>query len=187
MPSEPDPRKWPSEARVWLYKAGLTNVDIQRLGIYWNPRLERVVIPVRGDAGELLYWQARTLDATNPRKYLNPTVDKRRLVAKFRPPAAARPVLVLTEDLLSAYRVATRGGVNAWSLMGTKLNDHTATQIIRAGGSVYTWLDPDGAGQKGASEIRRALRAFGVAAQNIVSNKDPKLLARDEIVAALAV
>jgi hypothetical protein len=184
MPSEPDPSEWPLAARVWLYKAGLSNVDISRLGIYWNSRLERVVIPIRDDAGELLYWQARTLDPTNPRKYLNPAVDKRTLVAKFRPPSGDSTALVLTEDLLSAYRVS-RAGFEAWSLLGTKLNDHLAAQIVRGGRRVFTWLDPDDAGQTGAAEIRRELRAYCIPSTNVLSERDPKLLTRGEIIAKL--
>jgi hypothetical protein len=181
MPAEYEPHLWPLAARVWLYKAGLSNVEIQALGFYWNPRMQRVVMPVRNEAGEVIYWQARTLDRTNPKKYLNPHVDKSRLVARY----GSGPAVVLTEDLLSAYRIS-RAGFEGWCLLGTKLNDHIAAELLRDGRPVVVWLDPDGAGQKGASQIIKRLRAYGVSVRNVVSDKDPKLLSREEIKCRLA-
>ena len=176
MPAERDPRAWPLEARVWLYKAGISNAEIEALGFYWNPRMSRVVIPVHDEAGNAVYWQARTLDKTNPKKYLNPRVDKRRLVARYGDGAT----IVLTEDILSAYRVS-RVGVEGWCLLGTKITDYIATQLIRAGKTVAVWLDPDAAGQTNAAKIIKQLRAYGVVARNVVSLRDPKLLQREEI------
>jgi hypothetical protein len=180
-PAEYNPQAWPLEARVWLYKAGISNTEIEQLGIYWNSRLARVVLPVRDEAGKLLYWQARTLDKANPRKYLNPHVDKDRLIARY----GSGPLLVLTEDLLSAYRVS-RAGAEAWSLLGTKITDYIATEIIKADKPVATWLDPDKAGRTNAAKIRRALRAYGVEVRDIQSDKDPKLLTREAIECKLA-
>ncbi|WP_175106461.1 toprim domain-containing protein [Pararobbsia alpina] len=162
---------------MWLYKAGISNAEIEGLGIYWNRYMQRVVIPVRDELGHVVYWQARTLDKTNPKKYLNPHVDKRRLVAKF----GSGSLLVLTEDLLSAYKVATRGNVAAWCLLGTKITDFIATGILASGKPVTVWLDPDAAGQTNATKIIKQLRAYGVTVRNVVSEKDPKLLGREEI------
>lgn len=175
-PAEYQPALWPLDARVWLYKAGISNVEIIEQGIYWNSRIARVVIPVRNEAGECIYWQARTLDKTNPRKYINPRVDKSRLVAKY----GTGNAVVLTEDLLSAYRVS-RAGVEAWCLLGTKLSTYVATQLITVGKPVVIWLDPDSAGQTAASKIIKTLRAYGVRATNVVSERDPKLLSREDI------
>ena len=176
LPAERDPRTWPLEARVWLYKAAISNAEIETLGFYWNPHLARVVLPVRDELGEVIYWQARTLDKGNPRKYTNPRVDKRRLIAKY----GDGPALVLTEDLLSAYRVS-RAGYAAWSLLGTKLNDWTAADIIRSGKPVLVALDPDKAGQDNAAKIIKTLRAYGASVRNVVFPKDPKLMSREAI------
>ena len=182
LPTEKNPSAWPLDARVWLYKAGIANQEIEALGFYWNPRMQRVVLPVRNELGEVVYWQARTLDKTNPRKYLNPHVDKRRLVARY----GDGPLIVLTEDLLSAYKVATRGRVSGWCLLGTKISDWIAAELIRSGKPVAVWLDPDKAGQTNAAKIIKQLRAYGIAARNVVSSKDPKLLQREEIACHIA-
>lgn len=176
MPAEYEPNLWPLAARVWLYKAAISNVEIKALGIYWNTRSSRVVIPVSDAEGQVVYWQARTLDKTNPKKYLNPRVDKRRLVAKY----GNGPAVVLTEDILSAYRVS-RAGFEGWCLLGTKLNDHTAASLIKCCRPVVVWLDPDSAGQTAATQIIKRLRAYGVTVHNVVSDRDPKLLPREVI------
>src|SRR4051812_1572701 len=41
-----DPSSWPLAARVWLYKAGLSNSKIQELGFYYHDDTRRVVMPV---------------------------------------------------------------------------------------------------------------------------------------------
>lgn len=181
MPAEYQPSLWPMAARVWLYKAGLSNVEIQQLGYYWNARIQRVVMPIRDAAGTLLYWQARTLDKTNPKKYLNQRgVDKHSFVARF----GAGPIVVLTEDILSAYKVS-RACVEAMPLMGTKLSTTVAAEIIRDGRPVACWLDPDAAGRTAAAKVCKTLRAYGVKVTNIESERDPKLLSREEIICKL--
>ncbi|QKL73346.1 DNA primase [Ralstonia solanacearum] len=178
MPAVYAPQEWPLDAAVWLYKAGISNDDIARLGFYWNPKLSRVVLPVYDGGGRCVYWQARTLEpySVNPRKYLNPAVDKSRLVARY----GDGPAVVLTEDILSAYKVSL-AGVAGWSLLGTRLNTYTTAQVLSARKPVFVWLDPDAAGQAAAKEIMRTLRAYGVSVRNVVSTKDPKLLSREEI------
>jgi len=176
MPAVHEPQLWPLDARVWLYKAAINNSDIESIGIYWNSRMQRVVIPVRDELGNAIYWQARTLDKTNPRKYLNPAVDKSRLVARF----GSGPAVVLTEDILSAYRVS-RAGFEGLCLLGTKLNDHIAASLVLSRRPVAVWLDPDKAGQDSGPVITKRLRAYGLQAFNVVSEKDPKLLNREAI------
>ena len=50
-PGKMNPQDWPDEPRLWLYKAGFSNDEIRRHGWYWNPRMERVILPVK--------WMAR--------------------------------------------------------------------------------------------------------------------------------
>ncbi|MDI9686585.1 toprim domain-containing protein [Burkholderia cenocepacia] len=181
IPMNVDPRTWPLDARVWLYKAGISNAEIESLGFYWNERLQRVVMPVYDSlTGLPSYWQARTLDKTNPRKYLNPRVDKARLIVRYGQGNA----IVLTEDMLSAYKVS-RVGVAGWSILGTELNDFTASEVITACKPVYVWLDPDKAGQTAAAKIIRKLKAYGVRCTSVLSERDPKLLSKPDIIGIL--
>lgn len=174
-PAEYDAALWPKEARLWLYKIGMSNDDIRSAGFYYNDRLSRVVLPVYN--GETAcYWQARNVAASDGRpKYLNPLVDKSAMFAKY----GKGKEIVLTEDILSAWKVGRTTA--AWSLLGTALSQSQLSSILKDGRRVYIWLDPDGPGQKAASKIFKQLTAYGVDARVIRSDTDPKLLSREDI------
>lgn len=177
-PRERDVQQWPKEARVWLYKAGLSNDAIERLGFYWHPVTQRVVMPVF-EAGELVYWQARSLNPNVP-KYINPTVERGTVAPRFGRGGAC---IVLTEDILSAIKV---GMVNeAWSIMGTSLPDKIAVRLVDAARPVIVMLDPDDAGRKGTAKIITQLRLLGLPVGSYFGRADPKLLSQEEIKCAI--
>lgn len=178
-PSNTDPSSWPLKARVWLYKAGLSNQQIRELVFYYHEGTRRVVMPVLND-GDLLYWQARGFDDDRP-KYINPEVDRSKLVFK----QGTGPVLVLTEDMLSAVRVGQL--TEAWSILGTSIPDPVLGEIIRDQRPVKVWLDPDGPGRKGTSKAMKKLLAYGVNATAIKTDLDPKLYNREEIANILGI
>lgn len=170
-PQEFDPQAWPDAPRVWLYKAGLSNDDITQLGFYYCARIERVVMPIYRD-GVLVYWQARGFRKERA-KYINPPVDRATLCAKF---AGRRhsAVLVLTEDILSAYRVARL--TTAWSIMGTDIPDAVALDAVRMGVPIVLMLDPDRGGRKGNVQVSRKLRDMGADVNVAHPTRDPKYL-----------
>lgn len=172
-PRQPDPQQWPAHARVWLYKAGLSNDDIESLGFYYCARTQRVVMPVY-DHGKLVYWQARGFHKDHA-KYINPIVPKDTLVARF----GRGNTLVLTEDILSAYKVGRV--TEAWSLMGTALTDGVATMIAATTKPVLIMLDPDKAGIKARGKIYKQLGTLGVPVSIARLPRDPKLLTTEEI------
>lgn len=185
MPAEFDPRVWPSEAKVWLYKAGLDNDWLRSIGFYWCSRLNRVVMPVLDDSEKLIFWQARGFDPELA-KYLSPILGPNQhkplyKAVPVRPVEGRRAdVLCLTEDILSANKVAPV--VTGWSLLGTALSDPTLRQIQDFGASrVWVWLDPDEAGVSGRRKIVPALRSLGIDAKAVRSDKDPKLIPLEEI------
>lgn len=173
-----DPQQWPIHARVWLYKGGFSNDDIERLGFYYHERMCRVVMPVY-DNGRLVYWQARGFVKDLP-KALNPVVDRTGLVAKFG--ERAGPV-ALTEDILSAAKMAV--ACEAWALLGTKMDDAVLASLIRRNSMVVLALDPDKAGRDGATAIARRLSTVGVQHCQVYFGRDPKLATRKEIIDAL--
>lgn len=173
LPAQHDPQLWPTGPRVWLYKAGLSNDDITALGFYWNERLSRVVMPVH-EAGKLVYWQARGFDKDRA-KYLNPIVGRAVIMPKF----GSGTVIVLTEDILSAFKVSRV--TEAWSLMGTSFSDGMVLAIAAQGRPVATMLDPDAGGSKGRAAAWRQLSLMGVKVTQLHPKKDPKLLSTQEI------
>ena len=172
-PGKMNPQDWPDAPRLWLYKAGFSNDEIQRHGWYWNPRMERVILPVKVD-GKTIYWQGRGFDSSRP-KALNPTVNREGLVAKY----GQGEWIALAEDILSAAKV---GGVGeAWALLGTVLSYSTALALSEAGRPVLLMLDDDPAGRRGAAEAAKTLNLLGVRNHQVYFGKDPKLVSRGEI------
>ena len=171
-PRECDPQQWPDAARLWLYKVGFSNDDIERHGFYYHEPTGRVVLPIY-DGDSVVYWQARSVDGRQP-KYLNPFVDRSNVAAKY----GTGDVIVVTEDLLSAARVARV--TEAWSVLGTKLPDGVAMQLIHTGKPIILMLDPDKAGQQGNVKMRRTLLSLGGDARIVVPRRDPKYLTKEE-------
>ena len=162
---------------MWLYQAGFSNDEIRRHGWYWNPRLERVILPVKVD-GKTIYWQGRGFDPGLP-KALNPTVNREGLVAKY----GHGGVLCLTEDILSAAKV---GAVTeAWALLGTVVTDKVLAAVVARASRVALMLDDDPAGRAGARIASARLALLGLDVKQIYFGRDPKLVARSEIKNAL--
>lgn len=176
-PINTDIATWPREALVWLLKASLGAPEIAELGAYWHAPTSRVVLPVVED-GELVYWQARDpfwTRASERPKYVNPEVNKERLVARY----GSGSQIVLTEDILSAFRVGQE--TEGWSLLGTNLTDGVLTRLLAERKPVAVWLDPDAAGKRAASTISKRLSACGIPNRVIRSVRDPKLLSRRQV------
>jgi DNA primase len=172
-PSDMLVTRWPLDARVWLHKAGLGAAEIARLGAYYHPPTNRVVLPVY-EAGELVFWQARSIDKRLP-KYLSPPVDRSTLLPRY----GSAEQIVLTEDLLSAFKVGLVG--EAWCLMGTYANARLIAGLLERKAPVAIWLDPDAPGRKAAAKVRKQLSAYGIAARVIRSDRDPKFHTFDQI------
>lgn len=173
----PGPREynldnWPSEAKLWIYKAGLSRADAGVLQLYWHAPSDRVIIPVLcADGSGSMFYQARAYQKGRTPKYLGPTPKPAKLIARwgqYHTPS-------LTEDLLSAIKIGMAGG-EGWCLLGTRITDHQLATLLKRGCTVQVCLDPDPPGQRGAETIMKQLRAYNVPCKNIVMPKDPKLL-----------
>ena len=178
---EPEPRMhnwlgWPAPAMQWLLKAGIGEADAVDLGIYYHPPTRRVVVPYNGTH----HWQARAvMDGAKP-KYLADKNPRQCHIQGDGVDEAWLPEVVLTEDLLSAYKVSLSGGW-ALPLMGTTLHDEHIACLLRNTERVAVWLDPDEAGQRAALKVVKRLQVYGLVVTNIVLDKDPKYYTRHEI------
>jgi DNA primase len=174
-----DVSEWPTKAALWLYKAGLGRPEIARLGAYYHPPSDRVVLPILDGSGAPVFWQARAPDKRQP-KYMAAEVDRSLLVPKWG--LAACPTL--TEDILSAFKVGLVA--EGWALMGTSASDALVNQLLTRNkhdnaAYVNVWLDPDAPGQRAASKVCKRLQAYGLTVRNIQSPKDPKLMTLQQI------
>ena len=178
----PTPREynldnWPMEARLWIYKAGLSRADAGVLQLYWHAPSDRVVIPVlSADGGGSMFYQARAYQKGRVPKYLGPTPKPANLCARW----GQYHTVSLTEDLLSAIKIGMAGG-EGWCLLGTHVSDFILSRLLARKCRVLVCLDPDPPGQRGALIIVKQLVAYGVACTNVVMPKDPKLLHLSEL------
>lgn len=169
------PRDWPVEARTWLYKAGISNQGIQALGAGWSPSMARVVVPVTMMDGSQ-QWMARNLDAKADPKYLFPKGMKRgggTFLSQQLGGDTKHPV-VITEDYLSAWRIADDASLDTVSALGTSLDRDAIVLIAQRYPGVILWLDPDYYGNLGAAKLHKEFRRFDVPVVMVSSVRDPK-------------
>jgi hypothetical protein len=171
--------KWPAPCRLWLLKAGLSRADLPKLGAYYHPPTNRVVLPVLDPLLGPLFWQARAVDGRQP-KYLAPGVDKATVIPRY---GKAQHV-TLTEDMLSAYKVGKVA--EGWAMLGTSISKHAISLLSARGCKVNIWLDPDKAGRRAATKVAATLRSVGVECDIIRSTVDPKLVHSSDIKELLA-
>lgn len=179
VPAVREVSAWPADAALWLYKAGLSKAEIGRLGVYYHPPSDRVVVPVF-EGPRPVFYQARAYQKGRMPKYLGPTPRPSTLLARW----GSFPVPTLTEDMLSAIKIGLVA--EGWAIMGTRVSDHMLVALMKRGGKVNVWLDPDAAGRKGAAKIGKQLRAYGLEVRDIVSARDPKLHSLEDIKEILA-
>lgn len=174
---------WPPEAMLWFLKAGLGEEDAGRMQAGYHERTRRVVLPLLDTGKQTGVWQARAVYPGQKPKYL--TSKGPRSVGFYYFPwlATAWPLkVVVTEDILSAYKVASSAAsVAAIPLTGTTLHDEHLARILQVDAPVLIWLDPDGPGQAAAAKVASRLRTFDVAHENICLESDPKLMPYDRI------
>ena len=167
----------PLHARLWLFKAGITEARYRSFNIGYSKSLDRVILPIFDTSGDLIWYQCRALQKGQKPKYLQPKRDRSTVMFSVLGGRGDMESAIVVEDILSAIRVGKHQ--DTYSLLGTKITTDQANQLSRYG-TVTTWFDPDTAGIQGASKIRRTLNLL-TNTNNITSDKDPKELSDKEI------
>lgn len=173
LPAMVNPRDWPSEARAWMHKAHFTTHQIVESGAYWNSRIRRVVLPYKTLTG-VDAWIARRIDLDRVTervgpKYLFPLGVPRNGGAYIK---GTQPGVLITEDILSAWRVRWATGYSAVAAQGVSLDRRALSKLPDLFAAV--WLDPDKYGAQGSYRIANDLGAFGVEVTQIRTDMDPK-------------
>ena len=168
----------PNEGYVWLYNYGLSNSEIQELGVGYSPSMHRIIFPFYND-GRLIYWQGRYLD--NYKKHKTPKYITRTVVNNnfwiYNPKESDTCVVV--EDMLSAVKVGMSGfaGVCAF---GTNISDTLIKECCSNFQFVYLWLDPDMKGKM--AKVQKRAATLGQKIKVVLTQKDdPKAFSLDEI------
>lgn len=165
------------DAEEFLGKYDITLTDISNNTILWSPWYERVIFPVLGAKGDLLAWQGRYLGTKeNQAKWYSQGDLKS--ICHVLGNSKAR-VLVLTEDIISAIKVAHIPQVKTMPIFGSHISTQRLLQIKQLCDTICVWLDKDK--EKESLKFAKTAREFGIPAVSIITDKDPKDYTNDEI------
>lgn len=171
----------PRHARSWLYTAGITPSTWKAYNVGYSESLDRVILPVYNDQGNLEWYQCRALHKGQKPKYLQPARNRDKVMFRVYRDKKDLRKLIVVEDILSAIRVGKH--INTVSLLGTKITTSQAAELGKYK-EVTTWLDSDKAGRQGAYKIRKTLGLI-TDVSNILTALDPKELSNKQIKEAL--
>ena len=176
---------WPAEARGWIGKYGIKQVEQKRYGLAFDASTRRVAIPMhlpdQPDEPPVGAQLRRIFGSPGPNpKYIS--VGLRCQFISLNYPESDQ--IVLVEDALSAIKVGRSH--NAIALLGTQLSDKLLLRLAEAFAYAHIWLDPDDAGDKGASSLSKRLALYlGVRhVHQVFSLQQPKEC-NDETIQAL--
>lgn len=165
----------PEQGLEWLRRAGIDEDLRQLYNIGYSEREQRVVLQTVDAMGRLIYIQKRAVYNGQSPKYVNVAAIKKPL---FKSKQACTPLVVITEDILSAIKV---GQVfSAISILGTKPVSTLLPEISKYS-EVFIWLDPDDAGVQGSRKLATYCSMLDIPIYRVCSSKDPKYYSKDEI------
>ena len=158
----------PMKPMQWLLKYNITQEEIRKYGISWEPIKKLLVLIQRKD-----YWQGRNFGFSKI-KYLSNGNKPLTIYGEG-------DILLVVEDVLSAIKIARlrHEGYCATPLLGSSMSKHAETQLVKRYKNIHVWLDRDKA--KSAVSIRNRLRSLGINSRAIITPLDPKEYNRTEI------
>lgn len=178
-----DTTKWPSEARVWVYRFGITDKEVIKYGIVYSSDIGRVLLPVYDNNGLASYQARRIHDEDDGAKYITRT--NRGDVLWRSHDATDDDTVVLCEDILSGIRIGRI--LPARALLGTTISERGITQLLAAGYTKFiVFLDDDNADVcKKQLILKNRLDTFGTARIIHSRGKDPKEYTKQELTEVL--
>jgi len=162
--------------RAWLYQQRLTDDDIVALGA--GQALEGTLVLPLGPDITVSGAVTRYFGMENDFRYRLHLPDDALKCKYFN---NNRGTLVITEDIISAYRVQKNAPVDSIALLGTSLSSKL-TENLAGYRNFIIWLDEDFAGQEAIFKVAKVIHDNVAAAQcYVVMNKQAKKLSDEEI------
>lgn len=184
LPSDFD-TKIPTPGLGWLYKYQISDEEIKTYNFGYSKSLNRLVLPVYNQEGDLVFYQGRNLGKVtkqNP-KYINMRGSRddiffRRLCGSVDgddcgiSSGSERPTdcLCIVEDILSAIRVGRQ--LPTLAILGSYLST-SLLQSFKDYGKIIIWLDFDKASTT-LKELRRTAILTGKKIVPLITKLDPK-------------
>jgi len=161
----------PAQAMLWLSRYDIRESEIAKYRFGYSEKLNRLILPLYNQEGELVFWQGRNLGKAtrdNP-KYLNVRSSKDCAVVINAEHSDGSKV-VIVEGILDAIKVGRQ--IHAIPLLGS----HLSTKVLQKVGQydmIYVYLDYD----KRMSSIKfcNKIKLFtGKKCKSIITELDPK-------------
>lgn len=173
--------EYPQRAIDWISKYELTRNDLLKFGVLWSDCMQRLIFPVYGESGNLLAWQGRTFHLQNMAVAKIPKWYGKGDLKNCFNVLGKGDILVLTEDIVSAIKVA-KSGYMAMPLYGCVVGRERFKRLFSLfedSVEVRVWLDFDKI-TEGVKESKIGALC-GLTTATIVSIKDPKEYSYTEI------
>ena len=154
--------------RGFLRDFALTEQDVKNNMIMWSDYYKRLIFPYFSENG-LVGWQGRYLGSGEKAKWFSQG-DLKNVIHVVGNKLAK--VVVLTEDIISAIKVAHNPHVCAMPLFGSHVSMSRMLQLKKKYGTIFIWLDKDV--QTKAVKYAANGRVLGMDVRNIITDNDPK-------------
>ena len=166
----------PTNALEYLDKYALTKHECDLNYILWSDYWKRLIFPYFKDNNELIAWQGRSFDKNSKAKWYSQgdLVD----FIYLRGNTKSKSV-VLTEDIISAIKVARIGSLCTSPIFGSHVSTKRLLRLNKFYDTIYIWLDYDK--MKYSQQVSNTARTLGINCRSIVTEKDPKEYTTQEI------
>lgn len=158
----------PTKARVFTNNYSLTEQDISNNNLLWSEKYQRLIFPYFSDTG-LLAWQGRYLGDDDKAKWFSqgPLHEFVHVVGN---PNSRR--IVLTEDIISAIKVAHNTNFRACPIFGSHISMQKLLQLKTMCDMIIIWMDFD-MNIKSMKYAQQA-QSIGLPAVTVFTEQDPK-------------
>ncbi len=169
---------FPAHVRAWLSGGGILHVDCDQYEYF--DKEDALYIPVQQGV-DVVGWVRRSF---NPKDYRPvPLVSMDKFYAHYH--TAEAGTVVLTEDVLSAYRCFVESGHDSISLMGTEIRDTIVDTIMRCRyHTAIVFLDGDNPTVR-VKARKIAKRLPFLSTRIIEDGRDPKRHSKEELTCLL--
>lgn len=165
----------PKKAMLWLKSYGITDEEIVKYDIGFDPDRESLVFPFKGELGEICYASTRYFgEIKNHPKSKTIGIKKDLLTIGKRD----SDTLIFVEDPISAIKVGR--SFSAIAVLGSHVPLEAIERATRRYKHVGLWLDPDMC-LRSAKAVLRGQMLTGKHLFQVKSEMDPKYYSTEEI------
>lgn len=159
----------PAKARTYLRNYSLTDVDILNNTVLWSEHWQRLIFPYFNSTG-LIAWQGRYLgNEQNKAKWFSQ--GKLHEFIHIVGNKNSR-VCVLTEDIISAIKVAHNTKVFACPIFGSHISMQKLLQLKHICDKIVIWLDDDM--KLKVVKFAQQAQSIGLPVATVFTLQDPK-------------